>query len=185
MYRLHHKCVSISCVSGRFAWLSQRAHTFLCAGCHSHTTTRPRPARLRGARVVTVAVARDARRGDGRLGYSRAAREYRRTRLVLDEGHTGSGDDTATFVYPSCDIRRAHLFLGARSSAGQSSCLLSSGSRVRILPGALGQPLMRTSAGAEGAKKGSQSEYRGSHDAGFFEQVSRLPEVGLVSLNLV
>jgi DNA-binding transcriptional LysR family regulator len=47
-----------------------------------------------------------------------------------------SGDDTATFVYPSRDIRRAQLFPGARSSAGQSSCLLSSRSRVRILPGA-------------------------------------------------
>ena len=44
---------------------------------------------------------------------------------------------TATLVWPMCDIRRAKLSPGARSSAGQSSCLLSSGSRVRILPGAL------------------------------------------------
>jgi hypothetical protein len=57
--------------------------------------------------------------------------------LLPGEDRTASRDDTATSVYPSCDIRQAHLFPGARSSAGQSSCLLSSGSRVRILPGAL------------------------------------------------
>jgi hypothetical protein len=43
---------------------------------------------------------------------------------------------TAIFTWPSCDFCQAQLSAGARSSAGQSSCLLSSGSRVRILPGA-------------------------------------------------
>ena len=44
---------------------------------------------------------------------------------------------TATRTWPRRDLRRPHLSPGARSSGGQSSCLLSSGSRVRILPGAL------------------------------------------------
>ena len=94
-----------------------------------------------GRREVTVACAADrtrhALRDDGGLRYSRAARGIAARGLPSGEERAGSGDDTATFVYPSCDIRRAHLFPGARSSAGQSSCLLSSGSRVRILPGAL------------------------------------------------
>ena len=37
---------------------------------------------------------------------------------------------------PSRDLRPAEWEAGACSSAGQSGCLLSSGSRVRILPGA-------------------------------------------------
>ena len=53
----------------------------------------------------------------------------------------------------------------ARSSAGQSSCLLSSGSRVRILPGAPGQGVLGSCAHVAGSQKGSHSEYGGSHDA--------------------
>ena len=53
------------------------------------------------------------------------------------------GRHTATFAWPSRDLRRTQLRSSARSSAGQSSCLLSSGSRVRILPGAPGQSFLR------------------------------------------
>ena len=54
-------------------------------------------------------------------------------------GGAASRRHTATFAWPSRDLRRTQLPSSARSSAGQSSCLLSSGSRVRILPGAPGQ----------------------------------------------
>ncbi len=107
---------------------------------------------------------RNALRADGRLRYSRAARGFAAGGLLPGEDRIGSRDDTATFVYPSCDIRQAHLFPGARSSAGQSSCLLSSGSRVRILPGALVRGLSGPSPTRAGSQKGSQSECTGSHD---------------------
>src|SRR5712691_967650 len=62
------------------------------------------------------------------------------------------GRHTATFAWPSCDLRPANLSPSARSSAGQSSCLLSSGSRVRILPGALG--LTRQNVGSQEGSRG-------------------------------
>ena len=47
------------------------------------------------------------------------------------------GSHTATFAWPSRDLRRTQLRSSARSSAGQSSCLLSRRAGVRIPPGAL------------------------------------------------
>src|SRR5271169_5859017 len=75
---------------------------------------------------------------DAGFGYALAVGELPRAAgLFLAEVTASQGRHTATFVWPWCDLRRAQLPSGARSSAGQSSCLLSSGSRVRILPGAL------------------------------------------------
>ena len=64
-------------------------------------------------------------------------------RSTFSEVVRPQGRHTATFAWPSCDLRRTQLRSSARSSAGQSSCLLSSGSRVRILPGAPGQSFIR------------------------------------------
>ena len=69
-----------------------------------------------------------------RLGESSGSWELTFSEVVRPQGR-----HTATFAWPSRDLRRTQLRSSARSSAGQSSCLLSSGSRVRILPGAPGQ----------------------------------------------
>jgi hypothetical protein len=63
------------------------------------------------------------------------------------------GRHTATFAWPSRDLRRTQLRSSARSSAGQSSCLLSSGSRVRILPGALFEKPVQGQCSQVGSKR--------------------------------
>src|SRR5271169_2811233 len=91
---------------------------------------------------------------DAGFGYALAVGELPRAAgLFLAEVTASQGRHTATFVWPWCDLRRAQLPSGARSSAGQSSCLLSSGSRVRILPGALVRGCLRSPTGVAGSQK--------------------------------
>ena len=58
-------------------------------------------------------------------------------RSTFSEVVRPQGRHTATFAWPSRDLRRTQLRSSARSSAGQSSCLLSRRAGVRIPPGAL------------------------------------------------
>src|SRR5215470_2293185 len=61
---------------------------------------------------------------------------YARHRVADALGLSACGPHPAARLCPPCDFEPAQWDAGACSSVGQSGCLLSSGSRVRILPGA-------------------------------------------------